>query len=380
MQELEDVYRSIHSRATPIPQPDIIANSVTYCKAIWAIGDWTMTRACEKLMVTLRTRLGSKCVLYSPDGTAPDGNLHWTLFQTNTFPVSVSASDHPTLVEEGDCLRKLTYSHPHLEITFRGFAMSRYGLFFCGYPSWDVNRIRADIRKGYAEKGFLIQEPHPQDIAHATLLRLTGELSDDDITWLKELATRYWNTDLFHFVPRRWEFGFGTWLQRDGERIVCAEWPVAPRWILHRGLSAGPDSELENVEAHLWKQLTDGWDIECDVWCDEQGRWWLGHDGPEHRICDVDRLLKHPRAWVHCKNLRALQECVAGKGRTFFFHDTDTAVLTSSGHIWAYPGNIVGGQMGVCVMPERNGFRLTDITGVSAVCSDYMPVHFDSDA
>jgi hypothetical protein len=375
---MQDLYVSINKKSVPTVQPNLLQSGNTYCKAIWAMGEWTFTDEYHAIMALLRQRLGEKAVFYTVDAPSDssDGVLHWTLFQTNTFPVSTEHGANPTLAEEADCLRKLTYSYPHLEITFRGFSMTRYGLFFCGYPSWDVNRIRADIRTEFSQRGFTIHEPHPQDIAHATLLRLIQPLSDEEQVWLRELADAHWNTELIRFVPTRWEFGFGTWLQRDSERIVCAQWPAHPRWILHRGLYAGPDHDIENREEHLWKQLNDGWDVECDLWRDASGAWWLGHDGPQYPVQNSDALLHHPRAWIHCKNLEALRACVHGSGYTYFSHDVDNAVLTSTGHIWAYPGNIVPGQMSVCVMPERNGFMLEDILSVGAVCSDYLPINF----
>lgn len=377
---MQELYTAIHNRSVPVAQPNLLDSTSTYCKAIWAMGDWTFTDDYYGLMNRLRGRLGSKCILYTTalSTDSSDGVLHWTLFQTNTFPVSTDLSDNSRIEEEAKCLRRLTYSYPHLEIVFKGISFTRYGLFFCGYPSWDVNRIRAEIRSEFSNAGLRIQEPHQQDIAHSTLLRFTDDPTDEERLWLRELVNEYWTKELIRFVPRRWEFGFGTWLQRDNERIVHSQWPTHQRWILHRGLFGGPDRHLENREDHLFRQLELGWDIECDVWYID-GKWWLGHDGPEYSISNSEALLRHPRVWAHCKNLDALRECVHGAGYNYFSHDVDNAVLTSTGHIWAYPGNIVSSRYAVCVMPERNGFMLNNFLEVGAVCSDYLPVHFESE-
>ena len=373
---MEAVYDSINRKSRPVAQTDVCSAGV-YCKAIWATGVWNLSHAFEEIVSAIRSKLGDKCVVYTPSPTGiDDGFLHWTLFQTCTFPVIPDVDAHPRIHDEIDVLRRLTYSYPHLRIRFTGVSKTRHGLFLCGYPSWDINTLRAEARAKLTVRGCTIVEPHPQDIAHATLMRLTGDLTEEEMIWLNELVERYWREDIGEFMPTVWEYGFGTWRQRDEERIVVSRWPAHPRWILHRGLYNGPCGELENSEELLWKRLNEGWDIECDVWYGEDGVWRLGHDEPRDVIRDVEGLLRHPRAWIHCKNLAALQKCIGLGYTNCFFHDTDAAVLTSEQFIWAYPGHIIEGEKGVCVMPERHGFMLSELRLVGAVCTDYLPLKF----
>lgn len=343
-----------------------------YCKAIWAIGKWELTPHYMELITQLREHFGERSVLYTLDPSGMEGFLHWTLFQTQTFPVTPGSSTGG----EVDTLRRLTYSRPYLQVEFKGVSKTRHGLFLCGYPSWDVNNLRQDIRQEFGERGYALVEPHPQDIAHATLMRLVGELTEEEHIWLNSLVEENWAKPIARFTPLRWEYGFGTWRQLDEERQVIASWPAHPRWILHRGLAVGPNHALENNEDELRRRLDEGWEIECDVWYGDDEIWRLGHDGPGEVLRDVDGLLRHPRSWIHCKNLVALRKCIEMRGVNCFFHDTDTAVLTSQQYIWAYPGHIVEGEKGVCVMPERHGFTLAEICNVGAVCSDYLPVKF----
>jgi hypothetical protein len=145
-----------------------------------------------------------------------------------------------------------------------------------------------------------------------------------------------------------------------------------PRWILHRGLKAGPAADLENIEAVLWERLAEGWDVEVDVWVHD-GIFWLGHDRPTH-ILKTPGLLTHPGTWVHCKNLEAVS--VMPSGAHYFVHDKDPATITSKGHIWCYPGNLVENKPAVVVMPERVGFKFPLLHKAAAVCSDYLPSYF----
>jgi hypothetical protein len=374
MKALESIYKAINAKSMPVSQTNV-RNSNLYCKAIWAIGEWALTHDYWELIGKLKSVLGEKCIVYNPTPSESDGFLHWTLFQTNTFPVIPEPTVHPSINKEADILRRLVYSYPYLQVNFKGISKSRHGLFLCGYPSYDVNSLREDIRREFLKNGYIIIEPHPQDTAHATLMRLTSDLTADEMKWIDTLVESYCERELAQFVPVQWEYGFGTWRQLDMERNVIASWKAHPRWILHRGLLAGPNKELENKESELWDRMHKGWDIECDVWYDNE-TWRLGHDGPNDNIQNVNALLTHPRAWIHCKNLAALQKCLEIGGVNCFFHDVDTAVLTSKQFIWAYPGYIVEGKMGVCVMPERHGFSMTELSKTGSVCSDYLPTTF----
>jgi hypothetical protein len=175
------------------------------------------------------------------------------------------------------------------------------------------------------------------------------------------------------FVPKLWEYGYGTWTQTDKTRKVLYSFPAAPMWVCHRGLKNGPNKELENKEAEIVSRLEEGWDVEIDVW-NIDGIWWLGHDKPESELIDKT-ILKHHRVWVHCKNLHALEECIRDSDVHCFTHDSDEATLTSKRYIWCYPGILLG-KRSVCVMPERY-IGCLDVNDVlrteGAVCSDFTP-------
>lgn len=358
---LRALYSDINRRSIPIAQVEL-AGPTTYCRALWAIGNWHSTPATHQLKTDLKA-LQDEGVLFDVSGIA--GFLHWTLFQLETFPVEPVVSED--LMNEGRLLQQIIYEYPPLEISFTGVSKTRFGLFLCGYPSYDINQIRNQIRRKIPG----LKEPHPQDICHSTLFRFTRDPSPAALLLLEEICTRYADVPLYQFKPTRWEYGFGTWLQQ--ERHVIMSWGPPPRWILHRGLKNGPDRAAENQESLLLERLAEGWDIEIDIWRDSSGVLWLGHDGPTTVLQD-SVLLTHPRVWIHCKNLAALVSMPAGAN--YFFHDVDAATLTSQRYVWCYPGNQPGGGRDVVVLPERTGARFPAICGAAAVCSDYKPAHF----
>lgn len=142
------------------------------------------------------------------------------------------------------------------------------------------------------------------------------------------------------------------------------------RYIAHRGLFEGPNSELENDPAQINIALKKRFNVEVDVWYTENG-WYTGHDKPTYKI-EID-LLEDPSLWLHCKNAEALIELsMKTKRLHYFWHQTDLYTLTSYGIPWIYPGNKLM-KTGVCVMPEWNhDIKDTKKLQVYGICSDYI--------
>jgi len=324
------------------------------------MGDWSFQ--VPQLFQDLQG-LSGEGLIFEPNGRA---ELHWTLLQFQTFPIRPHQRLYkdPPLIET---CKEILDAHPPIQITFRGISRTRFGLFLNGYPNYDVNELRDQLRQ--ACSGEMI-EPHPQDIFHSTLFRFMQEPSPATLSLLEELVDRYKDVLLAIMRPSSWEFGYGTWTQRSADRIVKASWAAKPPlWILHRGLKAGPDSALENKEPLLKRRLQEGWDVEIDLWL-EEGQIWLGHDRPESLLEDQS-LLACPKAWIHCKNLPMLAYMTEKRpGAPFFSHDTDPATLTSNGYIWCYPG-FQAGPKSILVMPERVPLMSIDYSAIAGICSDY---------
>lgn len=359
--ELKATYEVINARSRPVAQ-DELNGPTTYCKAIWAVDGWREYALAE--LFEFLESLKTEGVFF--DLSDQPGKLHWTLFQLQTFPVVPNAMDYTSEIA---ALREAIGSFPRLALRFCGISKTRHGIFLNGYPNFDVNKMRRKIRELVPS----LIEPHPQDICHATLFRFTHTPSEKSLALIDAAVERFKGVHIADLTPRVWEYGFGTWLQQDKQRKIISTWPAVPRWILHRGLSAGPDPIKENQEALLKQRLEEGWDVEIDVWSLD-GVLWLGHDRPTV-ILEDRSLLTHPGVWVHLKNLEVAAELPPQTH--CFVHDTDPAVFTSKGFLWCYPGNIVEKhKRSVIVLPERAGFKFPLLGNVAAVCSDYLPAHF----
>ena len=355
--DLKQIYDKIDSQNyRPKSQPEALRSDL-YARALWTLGSWSSDLA--GLFADLQSLCG-RGILFDNKSA----RLHLTLLQFQTFPVN------PT--KYNDCelpfkIQKVFDKYPPLNVMFRGIARTRFGLFLCGYPSFNVNQLRDELRDLCPDE---LVEPHLQDICHSTLFRFTEEPTTEDIALLDTLVAKYHDVELSKMHADTWEFGYGTWTQKDGERIVTKRWNAKPpHWILHRGLMNGPDPEKENKEELLWERIREGWDIEVDAWLVD-GMIWLGHDKPTDLVQDK-HLLDSNKVWIHCKNIPMLQYMTEKKpGAYYFSHDKDDAVITSNGYIWCYPG-FQAGLRSIVVMPERVPNVKFDVEMLGGICSDY---------
>lgn len=142
------------------------------------------------------------------------------------------------------------------------------------------------------------------------------------------------------------------------------------RLIAHRGNRCGPDPSNENNPSYIDEAIRRGYDVEIDVRLIDGGL-YLGHDKPQYEV-DIKYLHDISKyAWIHCKNLEALDFFLKKPEFNCFWHQNDDYTITSHGYIWAFPGKPVTGKS-IAVMPELaggfNSFNL-DIFGI---CSDYV--------
>ncbi len=146
--------------------------------------------------------------------------------------------------------------------------------------------------------------------------------------------------------------------------------------ISHRGNIRGKKIQLENEPSYIDVALKEGYDVEIDLWIDDDG-FYLGHDEPIYPIelkWLTDRYLN---LWIHCKSLKTIEKLkdlefeVGLTSLNYFWHEDDDVTITSKGHIWAYPG-VQPIKYSVAVQPELND---DDTSQCIAICSDYIEKH-----
>jgi hypothetical protein len=138
------------------------------------------------------------------------------------------------------------------------------------------------------------------------------------------------------------------------------------RLISHRGNITGPNPDLENNPSYIKEALNAGYDVEVDVWYQEN-KFWLGHDSPEYQI-EID-FLHTSKLWCHAKNDQALFAMQSQEGIHYFWHQDDDFTLTSEGFIWTYPEKTLY-YNSICVLPEMG--HDDNIEHCYGICSDFI--------
>ncbi len=142
-------------------------------------------------------------------------------------------------------------------------------------------------------------------------------------------------------------------------------------YISHRGNINGRIEDSENKPEYIDDTIQLGFDVEIDVWYID-GKWWLGHDGPQYEIDFEWMDNRSHKLWIHCKNKQAVEYLVENDYEAaninWFWHEEDTMTLTSFNYVWAYPGKQPI-KKSIAVMPEINN---DDISKCGGICSDYI--------
>lgn len=149
------------------------------------------------------------------------------------------------------------------------------------------------------------------------------------------------------------------------------------KMIAHRGLTDGPDVNLENRPEQIELTLSKGFDCEIDVWR-IKNEWFLGHDRPDYKVSES--FIGKQGLWLHCKNLDALLELsLCPIHYEFFWHQEDDFTLTSGGYIWTYPGKELTSNS-ISVQPEArlDWWQWTkQCKNIAGVCTKYVNQFLD---
>jgi len=142
--------------------------------------------------------------------------------------------------------------------------------------------------------------------------------------------------------------------------------------IAHRGLTEGPDKQLENQPGQILQAIDQGFDCEIDLWV-VNSELVLGHDEPQYNINRNFLIEYGSNLWIHAKNLSALRWLTDEPQLNFFWHQNDDFVLTSKGYIWTYPGKELTTQS-IMVLPEWDYPQLEQfiMPNCYGICSDFV--------
>jgi hypothetical protein len=132
--------------------------------------------------------------------------------------------------------------------------------------------------------------------------------------------------------------------------------------ISHRGNLNGKTDD-ENKPKYIEEALSQGFDVEVDVWYDNN-QFWLGHDKPQYKVSDG--FFFFFCLWCHAKNIQALYVMNTNYHIHCFWHQEDDVTLTSRGFFWTYPGKELT-ESSIAVLPDSK-----PTVKVKGICSDFI--------
>jgi len=106
--------------------------------------------------------------------------------------------------------------------------------------------------------------------------------------------------------------------------------------IAHRGNVDGPNPAYENQPDYIQQAMSEGYDVEVDVWYVDESI-WLGHDRPQYHVSHSDfiSLLYFKSIWWHAKDYKTLNYMLShGRQIKVFAHEGDKYGLVNGGYIW----------------------------------------------
>jgi hypothetical protein len=119
--------------------------------------------------------------------------------------------------------------------------------------------------------------------------------------------------------------------------------------ISHRGNLNGPNPEMENRPDYIKYAISQGFDVEVDVWGRNGIK--LGHDFGQYEVDFFWLIANKDKLLFHCKDEYALSFFVQFPEFHYVSHQNDPYVVTSKNYIFTLPGNSLFSRS-ILVMPE----------------------------
>ena len=142
--------------------------------------------------------------------------------------------------------------------------------------------------------------------------------------------------------------------------------------ISHRGNLNGINPDRENKIDYIEAALSQGYDVEIDVW-GVDGSLYSGHDSASYHM-DINWIIERcDNLWVHVKNIKALEIIMrCDTNVNYFWHQNDDVTLTSRNFIWTFPGKELTSNS-IAVLPEVKEF--CNISKAYGICSDFISMY-----
>ena len=142
-------------------------------------------------------------------------------------------------------------------------------------------------------------------------------------------------------------------------------------FISHRGNIDTVNEDEENRLDYIDNAIELGYDVEIDL-REHNGKYYLGHDAPDHPVTLSWLLQRKAQLWIHTKDINALVYC-RDKPLNFFFHEKERHTLISNGLIWTHDLTECTSLSVIPLISEKLPKNETEeYAHVAGICSDYI--------
>lgn len=140
--------------------------------------------------------------------------------------------------------------------------------------------------------------------------------------------------------------------------------------ISHRGNIRGTISEKENRPSYIDCAIAQGFDVEVDIRY-INGKFYLGHDGPEYVVNKKWIDLRKNNLWFHCKDPSSAYQLSLLSEVKYFCHTFDSHVLISNGMLWIHDLDHTTPNCIIPLLDSKSISKYAEYSGVYGICTDF---------
>lgn len=142
--------------------------------------------------------------------------------------------------------------------------------------------------------------------------------------------------------------------------------------ISHRGNIDSVKLELENRTEYIQAAIDAGYDVEMDVWYDEEVEgFFLGHDGPQYKIDPKWLYERSQKLWVHTKNFAALSRLIDSNLRLFYHEKEKHTIISNCDVLWSDKISEAN-EKSIIPLISLEAIKGYDKKLVYGICSDFI--------
>jgi 2'-5' RNA ligase len=186
------------------------------CVALYTFYDnWTPSKCFSRLQSAFDISFAQQNQYTIPENAT--NVLHFTIMQVFGFEQHEEYAGYfgKNVAKYTAIMEKVLKKYLPFKITFRGLMAIKSGLIMCGYPSIDINLVRAEIASECDVQGLTYRHYY-NNIVHSTIIR-ASENQEKFAEKLAEFAAEWQDTHFGELVVDKFHLGESSWRMQTEE-------------------------------------------------------------------------------------------------------------------------------------------------------------------